>query len=429
VDVEDGEDRPHLTVTRFELKTRKPEEVASGVSRFVLSFDGEKMLVEQDKKWFIKDAVKEGKSGKDPLATDKLEVYVDPRAEWRQMYREVWRIERDYFYDPGFNGLDIGAAERLYEPFLAGIGSRADLNVLFREMTGWLVAGHVYVAGGAQPRSDYVAVGLLGADYAVENAHYRIARIYRGENWNPKLQAPLTQPGVHVEQGDYILAVNGRELGVADEIYRAFQETAGRQTVIRVGPRPDGSGAHDETVVPIDSESNLRYRAWIDGNRRRVDELSGGRLAYVHLPDTSVGGFANFNRYYFAQVGKQGAILDERFNHGGSIPDYIVDLLNRQVRMFVVNREGAHYVEPAEIIDGPRVMIINEMSGSGGDALPWMFRASNSGTLVGTRTWGGLIGIGRYPLLIDGGRITAPEWAIYGLKGQWEVENHGIAPD
>jgi tricorn protease len=429
VEAQEADEGPHFTVTRFELKTRKPEEIASGVTRFKLSFDGEKMLVEQDKKWFIKDAVKEGKSGKDPLATGKLEVYVDPGAEWRQMYHEVWRIERDYFYDPGYNGLDIAAAERLYEPYIAGIGSRQDLNVLFREMTGWLVAGHVYVSGGAQPRSDYVSVGLLGADYAVESGRYRIARIYRGENWNPKLQAPLTQPGVHVEEGDYVFAVNGSDVGVGDEIYRAFQETAGKQTVIRVGPKPDGSGAHDETVVPVDSETNLRYRAWIDGNRRRVDELSGGRLAYVHLPDTSAGGFANFNRYYFAQVGKQGAILDERFNHGGRIPDYIVDLLNRQARMYVVNREGAHFVEPAEIIDGPKVMIINEMSGSGGDALPWMFRISNSGPLVGTRTWGGLIGIGRYPLLMDGGRITAPEWAIYGLKGQWEVENHGIAPD
>jgi len=425
----DGDERPHLTVTRFDLKTRKPEAIAEAVAAFQLSYDGEKMLIEKDKKWFIRDAAKEDKSPKEALATDKLEVFVDPRAEWRQMYREVWRIERDYFYDPGYNGLDIAAAERLYAPYLPGIASRGDLTVLFREMTGWLVAGHVYVYGGAQPRSDTVKVGLLGADYAIENGHYRITRVYRGENWNPKLQAPLTQPGVRVEAGDYVFAVNGRAVGTADEIYRAFQETAGRQTVVRVGPKPDGSGAHDETVVPVDSETNLRYRAWIDANRRRVDELSGGRLAYVHLPDTSVGGYTNFDRYYFAQVGKQGAILDERFNHGGRIPDYIIGLINRHAMMGVVNREGAHYIEPAEVIDGPKVMIINEMSGSGGDALPWMFRIENSGPLVGTRTWGGLIGIGEYPQLIDGGRITAPEWAIYGTKGAWEVENRGIAPD
>ena len=425
----DSEDGPHLSVSRFELKTRKPEEIADGVSSIWFSFDGEKMLILKDKKWFIKDAAKESKTGKDPLTTDKLEVYVDPRAEWRQMYHEAWRIERDFFYDPGFHGLDIAAAERLYEPFLAGIASRGDLNALFREMTGWLVVGHMFIGGGAQPHSEHVSVGLLGADFAVENGHYRIARIYKGENWNPKLQAPLTQPGVHVNQGDYLFAVNGRDLVGADEVFRLFQETAGKQTVIRVGPNPDGSGAHDETVVPIDSESNLRYRAWIDGNRRKVEELSGGRLAYVQLPDTEQGGFVNFNRYYFAQVGKQGAILDERFNHGGLLADYIVDLLSRPVRMINEGREGTDYPEPAQAIQGPKVMLINQMSGSGGDALPWMFHTMKSGTLVGMRTWGGLVGIGGYPQLIDGGDITAPRWALYGIKGEWEVENHGIAPD
>jgi tricorn protease len=423
------DDGPHLSVSVFDLKKRKPEQIADGLDGFELSFDGEKMLIAKDKKWFIKDAAKESKSGKDPIATDRMEAYVDPRAEWAQMYHEAWRIERDFLYDPGYHGLDIAAAERLYEPFLAGIGSRADLNVLFREMTGWLVIGHMFIGGGAQPHSEHVSVGLLGADFAVENGRYRITRIYQGENWNPKLEAPLTRPGVHVNQGDYILAVNGRNLAGADEIYQLFQETAGKQTVIRVGASPDGNGAHDETVVPVDSEQSLRYRAWIDGNRRKVEELSGGRLAYVHIPDTAEGGFVNFNRYYFAQVGKQGAILDERFNHGGQLADYIVEMLNRPVRMINAGREGTDYYEPAEAIQGPKVMLINQMSGSGGDALPWMFRTMKAGTLVGTRTWGGLVGIGGYPQLMDGGRITAPRWALYGTKGEWEVENHGIAPD
>jgi tricorn protease len=429
VRADESDDGQHLSVSRFDLKKRKPEEIAADVDAFALSFDGEKMLIATQKKWFIKDATKDSKSGKDPLATDKLEVYVDPRAEWRQMYHEAWRIERDFFYDPGYHGLDIAAAERLYEPYLAGIGSRMDLNVLFREMTGWLVIGHMFIGGGAQPHSEHVSVGLLGADYSVENGHYRIARIYQGENWNPKLQAPLTQPGVHVNQGDYVLAVNGHSLAGADEIYRLFQETAGKQTVIRVGASPDGAGAHDEKVVPIDSESNLRYRAWIEGNRRKVEQLSGGRLAYVHIPDTAEGGFTNFNRYYFAQVGREGAILDERFNHGGQLADYIVDLLNRPVRMLNAGREGTDYFEPAQAIQGPKVMLINQMSGSGGDALPWMFHTMKAGTLVGTRTWGGLVGIGGYPQLMDGGNITAPRWALYGTKGEWEVENHGIAPD
>jgi tricorn protease len=417
------------TVSRFDRKTRKTDKVADGLSAFLLSANGEKMLILKDKKWLIQDADKEDNSGKGTLGMDRVEVYVDPRAEWRQIFHEAWRIERDFFYDPGHHGLDLAAAERLYEPYVDGIGSRGDLNALLGEMTGWMVSGHLWAAGGYEPESAQVSGGLLGADYAVENGRYRIARIYPGENWNPDLASPLTRPGVHAKEGDYVLAVNGHDVAGTDEIFRLFQSTAGKQTVVRIGPNADGSGAHDETVVPIPSESNLRYRAWIESNRKKVEELSAGRLAYVHLPDTGGGGFANFNRYYFAQVGKQGAILDERFNHGGDLADYIVDMLNRPVRMINASREGEDYAEPAEAIHGPKVMLINEMSGSGGDALPWMFRINKSGTLVGTRTWGGLIGISGYPALIDGGSITAPRWALYGTKGEWEVENHGVPPD
>jgi tricorn protease len=425
----DSHDAPPYTVSRFDPKTRKNEEVAKGLSDFYLSSNGEKMLVLKDKKWFIKDSDKEDDGDKGALATDKLEVYVDPRAEWRQMYHEVWRLERDFFYDPGHHGLDLSAAERLYEPYVGDIAGRSDLNALFGEMTGWLVVGHMYIGGGDKPESGKVSVGLLGADFAVENGVYRISRILKGENWDPDVQAPLTRPGVRVEPGDYLFAVNGRELKGTDEVFSFFQETAGRQTVIRVGSKPDGTDAHDETVIPIDSESNLRYRSWIEGNRRKVEELSGGRLAYVHIPDTGEGGFTSFNRYYFSQLGKQGAIIDERFNHGGTIADFIVDELNRPLRMMVAHRDAIDDTEPDEAIRGPKVMLINEMSGSGGDALPWMFRLSKAGTLVGTRTWGGLVGAGGVPALIDGGYVTSPRNAIYGTEGKWVVENHGIAPD
>ena len=414
-----SQNRPHFAVSRLELKTRKVEKIVDGIDSFNLSADGEKMLYSKDKKWFLTEAEKAAKPGDGALAMDKLEVYVDPAAEWRQMYHEVWRVERDFFYDPHFHGLDLASAERLYQPYIAGIASRDDLNALFREMTGWLVVGHMFVGGGEEPPIARVSVGLLGADYAVEQGHYRIVRIFQGENWSPHLQAPLTRPGVHVNRGDYLLAVNGCELKGTDEVYRLFQETADKQTVIRVGAKPDGSDAHDETVVPVASERTLRYRAWIEANRQAVDRLSGGRLAYVHLPDTAEGGFANFNRYYFAQVGKQGAVIDERFNHGGEIADYIVDLLNRPVMMINETREGSEYAEPAQAISGPKVMIINQMSGSGGDALPWLFRKMKLGPLVGTRTWGGLVGIGGYPRLIDGGMITAPRWALYGTSGEW----------
>jgi tricorn protease len=274
-----------------------------------------------------------------------------------------------------------------------------------------------------------VTVGLLGADYKVENGRYRITKVYSGENWNPQLHAPLTQPGVNVKAGEYLLAVNGRELTGADNIYSFFQQTAGKQTVIRVGPNPDDKGSRDVTVEPIPREEPLRNLDWIEGNRRTVDKLSGGKLAYVYLPNTAGGGFTNFNRYYFSQVGKEGAVIDERFNHGGQLADYIVDFLRRPVMSLVMTREGQGYNEPVMSIYGPKVMIINQFSGSGGDALPWYFRKAGIGPLVGVRTWGGLVGIGGYPQLMDGGMVMAPRWAIYGLQGHWEVEGHGIPPD
>jgi tricorn protease len=296
-------------------------------------------------------------------------------------------------------------------------------------MTGNLVLGHTFVGGGQEPKQDAVSVGLLGADYKVVNGRYQFARILAGENWNPKLQAPLTQPGVNVKSGEFLLAVNGTDLKGDDDVYRLFQGTAGQQTVLSVGPSADGARSRQVTVVPVPSESGLRLRTWMEDNRRRVDEATGGRVAYVYIPDTFAGGFANFNRYYFSQVGKEAVILDERFNHGGQIADYIVDYLKRTPQMINASREGEDVVEPAEGIYGPKVMIANQMSGSGGDALPWLFKKAKLGPLVGVRTWGGLVGIGGYPPLLDGGGVTAPRWGLYGTKGEWEVENVGIAPD
>ncbi|HXX45320.1 MAG TPA: PDZ domain-containing protein [Candidatus Acidoferrales bacterium] len=420
---------PQFSIQRFDLKTRKTEKIADGVRAFSLSFNGEKMLYEQGQSWFITAADKPVKPGDGQLKLADMEVYVDPRAEWKQMFHEVWRIERDFFYDPHYHGLDLAAAEKAYEPFLDGVTSRADLDYLFGDMLGYINVQHMFVGGGTMPDIKRIKVGLLGADYTIENGRYRFSRIYNGENWNPELHAPLTQPGVNVKEGEYLLAVNGRDLRGDDEVYSFFQETAGKQTVIKVGPNADGSGSRDVTVVPVDDETALRNLAWIEGNRRNVDELSGGKLAYVYLPDTGGEGFTNFNRYFFAQVGKEGAVIDERFNGGGQLADYFIDYLRRPVFGFVKTREGETASEPEESIFGPKAMLINEFAGSGGDALPWYFRKADIGPLIGMRTWGGLVGIGGYPALIDGGRVTAPRWAIYGTKGQWEVENHGVDPD
>ena len=416
------------TIQKFDLKKRKTEKLAEDVTRFQLSANGEKMLFRQGPNWRIAPT-EPLKPDNVPLKLADMEVWVDPRAEWRQMYHEVWRIERDFLYDPHAHGLDLAAAEKFYATFLENVSSRDDLNYLFTEMLGNLTLGHVFIGGGDRPQPPKVSVGLLGADYSIENGHYRFAKIYDGENWNPQLRAPLTQPGVNIKAGEYLLAVNGRDVPATQDVYSFFQETAGKQVVLKVGSDPSGTGSREATVMPLASESALRHLDWIESNRRRVDQLTGGRVAYVHLPDTADGGFTNFNRYFFAQVGKDAVILDERFNHGGDLADYIIDYLRRPLLSMITAREGADFSSPGGAIYGPKVMIVNEFAGSGGDAMPWYFRRSGIGPLVGTRTWGGLVGIYDYPQLIDGGSVTAPRVAIYGLKGDWEVENHGITPD
>jgi tricorn protease len=423
-----GEPTP-TSVTKFDLATRKSEPFVGGIDAFVVSANGEKALYKQGPNWFIAPTAAAAKPGDGQLKLEDLEVFVDPRAEWNQMYHEVWRIERDFLYDPNHHGLNIQSAENKYSPYLKNLGGRGDLNYLFDEMLGEITIGHMFIRGGAIPEPLRVKGGLLGADYKIENGRYRFARIFNGENWNPDLKAPLTQPGVDVKAGDYLLQVDGREVRPPTEVYSYFENTAGKQVRLKVGPNADGKDSREVTVVPVATEFALRNRAWEEDNRRKVDELSGGKLAYVHVPDTSVGGYLNFNRFYFSQVGKQGAIIDERYNHGGQIADYIIDELERPLRNCAISREGEKFCSPLAQIYGPKTMIINEMSGSGGDALPWMFKQDKVGTLVGTRTWGGLVGIYNYPTLIDGGTVTAPRAAIYGLHGSWEVENHGVAPD
>jgi len=362
------------------------------------------------------------------LKTSGLEVRVDPVAEWKPMYHEVWRIGRDWFYDRNIHGLDLKEAEKKYEPYLRNIASRDDLTYLFQEMLGNMTVSHMGTGGGDTPEVKHVQTGLLGADYEVANGRYRFTRVYNGENWNPSLRAPLTQPGVNVKAGEYLLAVDGREVRPPANLYSFFEELADKSVVLRVGADANGAGARDVTVVPVADEGRLRNLAWIEENRRKVDEMSGGKVAYIYMPDTANGGLTAFNRYFYAQIGKEAAIVDERFNGGGLLATDIAEILNRKPLSAASNRVGEPLVQPQGIF-GPKVMIINERAGSGGDAMPWYFRKAGIGKLVGTRTWGGLVGIGGYPVLLDGGNVMAPRYAIYGINGDWEVENHGIAPD
>jgi tricorn protease len=417
-------------VHRFDMDRRRAEKILDNVTQFDVSANGEKMLFGQPGGRFtIASTTQPLKPGEGVLNVGEMEVYVDPRAEWRQMYREAWRVQRDFFYDPTFHGLDIKAAEKRYAVYLDGLASRADLNYLFQEMLGNMTVGHHNSGGGDVPQPTRYNGGLLGADYRIENGRYRFAKIYNGENWNPGLLAPLTQPGVNVNEGDYLIAVNGRDVRATDNIYSFFQQTAGRQIIIKVSPNADGKNAREVTVVPTASEAGLRNLAWIEGNRRKVSELSGGKLAYVYLPNTGAGGYTNFNRYYFSQIDREGAVIDERFNGGGSAADYMISYMSRPLMNYWSTREGEDFTTPVGAIYGPKTMIINEYSSSGGDLLPWLFRQQKLGTLVGKRTWGGLVGIYNYPVLIDGGQVTAPRVAFRNLQGELDVENKGVAPD
>jgi tricorn protease len=448
-----------LTVSRFELKTRKSDKLIDNILAFYVSANGEKLLyrlasgsqlagaTSPAQVWAIAPLPPAPDPGKTEagasssgggggiqkaktLNLSSMEVRVEPRAEWDEIYHEAFRTERDFFYEPGFHGLDLAATEKKYAAYLPGVASRADLNYIFEEAMGELTVGHLFVRGGDGPEVKRVPVGLLGADYAIENGRYRFSHIYDGENWNPQLHAPLTQPGVNVLEGEYLLAVNGRDLHGSDEVYSFFEDTAGRSVILRVGPKPDGTGARDVTVVPVESESGLRQLAWVEGNRRKVEQLSDSKLAYVYLPDTASGGYTYFNRYFFSQAGKQAAVVDERFNGGGTNTDYILDYLRRTLMNFRTTREGEDMTTPVSLIQGPKVMIINEYAGSGGDAMPWHFRQAKIGLLVGKRTWGGLVGFfGPGESLMDGGVVTAPSRGFWTPNNKWEVENRGIAPD
>jgi tricorn protease len=432
------------TLSRFVLEGRKTEKLAEHVESYELSADGEKMLLRMGSaeeggqpaggdsrpapKLFIVSATAPVKPGEGAVNISSLQVKVDPAAEWKQMYHEIWRIERAYFYDPHYHGVNTAEEERRFEPYVDSIASRADLNYIFQEMLTGFSVGHLRGHGGAIPEAQHVPGGLLGADYKIENNRYCFAKIYTGGTWSPTVKAPLAQPGLNVHVGDCVLAINGQNVTAETNIQEPLEGTAGHAVTLHIGAA-NGDAARDVSVIPIPNELQLRNAEWIEANRRKVDELSGGKLAYVYLPDTGNGGFTNFNRYFMAQTNKEGVVVDERYNGGGQVADYIVEVLGRRIEGYWSPRYGAIEHTPNSAIYGPKVMIVNESAGSGGDALPWLFKYSKLGTVVGKRTWGGLVGISEIPVLMDGAEVTSPSVAFFSPKGEWDVENHGVDPD
>ena len=396
---------------------------------FSLSADGKKVLYAGQDDFGIADAGGKIDRAKSAIPVDKLTVRIDPRAEWQQIYDEVWRINRDYFYDPGMHGADWPAMGEKYSGFLTDVTNRADLNKVLRWMCSEIAVGHHRVGGGDQRNDpERVGGGLLGADFELADGRYRFAHVLGGLNWNPELRAPLTEPGVSVNAGEYLLAVDGIDLDATDNVFARFENTAGKIVELTVGPNADGSDTRAVSAVPVANESALRNREWVERNLAKVDEATGGRVAYVYVPNTTTLGHTYFKRYFFPQVHKQALIVDERFNGGGQVADYYIDHLRRPYISHWATRYGVDFRTPSAAILGPKVMIIDETAGSGGDLLPWMFNKLGLGTLVGKRTWGGLVGTLGFPILMDGGFVTAPNLAIWTEDG-FVVENVGVPPD
>ena len=420
---------PPFKLHKFALKTRKDNVVLPNLNAYILSNDKKKILYAAGDNWFITDLGDNIAADKGKLNMDGISIKIDPAAEWTQMFNEVWRINRDYFYDPGMQGADWPAIKLKYAQFLPYLSCRDDLNRVFSWMCSELSIGHSFTGGGDQySQAKRIPTGLLGVDYSVENGRYRFKKIYGGLNWTPNLRSPLTEPGIKVKEGDYLLAVNGKDLKYPVNVFSLFENTADKLITIMVGPNPDSSGSHVEKVVPIAEETGLRNRYWVEQNIRKVEEASNGKIGYVYVPNTSNQGQEYFKRYFFPQADKDGIIIDERFNGGGSMADYYIDILRRPYLNYWATRYGADIKASSSSIQGPKVMLVNEYAGSGGDYLPWMFRKEGLGKIVGKRTWGGLVGMLGFPVLMDGGYVTAPNLAFWNEDG-WRIENEGVTPD
>lgn len=422
-----GSDQADAALMRFDFEEREAAELMRGVVGVQTDASGENLLLVK-----ADESIATSKAGEkleaEPVDLSGLRMKIDPAAEWQQIFDDVWRMEQAYFYDPNMHGLDWEAVRRKYEPLLAHVGRREDLNELLVEMIGEMHAGHNRTGGGDVYDGSNSSPGLLGADIALVGNRYRIERIFDGEQWNPFIDAPLSAPGVDVREGDYILAVNGRELTGADNIFEALSGAAGTQISLTVANAPGGE-RRTSTVVPVGDEGGLRLWSWVEDNRRKVEQATNGRVGYVYMPNTAGAGYTFFNRMYFAQSDKQAVILDERSNGGGQAANYIIDVLSRPYLSGWKDREGLVFNTPGGAIHGPKIMLIDQDAGSGGDWMPYAFREAGLGPLMGTRTWGGLIGISANPRLIDGGFVTVPYFRFFDTQGRWSVENEGVTPD
>jgi tricorn protease len=435
---EDDDDNRRWHLCSYSLEDRK-ETVHGDVNSYEITADGKKMLVKVGKEYAIIDLPKEKielkdeKAGKDfKLKLAGLDMKLDRHAEWTQIYNESWRHMRDFFYAPNMNGVDWKAMRDKYAALVPFVNHRNDLTYLIGELIGELNNGHAYVSGGERPETPRIKLGLLGAQLSRDPASkaYKIERILPGENWNKRARSPLTDIGVNVKAGDYILAVNGTPVSTLANIYDALIGMADKQVVLRVNAKPSDDGARDITVVPVADESPLYYRAWVQKNVEEVSRKTNGQVGYIHIPDMGQPGLNEFTKQYFPQIRKKGLIIDVRGNGGGFVSPLVIDRLRRSLVMVEIARNGTPQTNPPQTFLGPMVALCNEFSASDGDIFPFRFKSNGLGKLIGKRTWGGVVGIRNALPLTDGGQLNRPEFAPYSKDGKdWVIEGHGVDPD
>jgi len=416
----------------YDVTKREDKVLLDGIDGYDLDKEGKKVIYKAGPVYGIAEATPgKAKVGDGKLNLSELQVKIDPREEWREVFHEAWRVERDFYWDPNMTGHNWKKIGERYEALLPWVAHRSDLNYIIGEMIAELSTSHTYVGGGDQPTKPHVSVGMLGADFEPDGGYFRISKIYPGENWSDPTRSPLTEPGLKVKAGDYLIAVDGQEARSNQDVYSYFQDLAGKLVTLKINSKSTPEGAWEITVKPTAGEAGPRYLDWMDENRHKVLEATGGRIGYMHVPDTSFPGITAFDKQFTAQLDKDGIIVDERYNSGGQIPDFYTEKLRRELLSAIAPREGKDTPWPPVAIYGPKVMIVNELAGSGGDAFPWFFHRQKIGPIVGTRTWGGLVGISRSVPLHDGGNVTAPEFAFWSTDngGEWIVENHGVDPD
>lgn len=418
---------------QLDLNTMKTSTLINDVAGFKVSADGKTMIYYSKEAYYIVPAgIKPEGSEQGKLNLKEIKLFIDPVAEWKQIFNEVWHQDNEIFYVENMHGVNWPAVKAKYKKFLSHVTHRQDLNYLIKEMMGELCVGHHYIeAWGDRPKSVSVGTGMLGADYEIDHGFYKIRKIFKRLDWNPNFNAPLDKPGLDIKEGDYILAVNGMPVTNEVSIYSFFTNQADKQVTLKVNNKPTLTGAREIVVVPANytSELALREMDWVEQNRQRVDKMSDGQIAYIYMPDTGADGYNFFNRYYFSQLDKKALIIDDRNNVGGSIADYVINILRPKLNTYWGIRDGRSFMTPGYTIHGPKAMIINQNAASGGDAMPYLFKNEGLGKLVGHTTMGILVGIGAYPQLLDGGKITTPSFGIYDHNGDWIIENEGVKPD